>query len=257
MKRGESSVGQGEQLIRLLLWTLLTLYLQVIYSASLHALDWPQLRKDMVNEIRQNAIATASHIGKSQFDPRILDVMASVPRHQFVPVLRKPFAYYNRPLPIGYGQTISQPYIVALMTDLIEPKSSDVVLEVGTGSGYQAAVLSRLVKAVYTIEIISPLSQQANERFAQLGYSNVHAKVADGFHGWEEIAPFDSIIVTAAGGLIPPPLIRQLKPGGRMAIPVGGPFTVQHLMLVEKDKEGEIVIRQILPVRFVPLTGVH
>jgi len=188
-------------------------------------------------------------------DPRVMAVIAEVPRHEFVPEDQRPFAYENRPLPIGYGQTISQPYIVALMTDLLRPKAEDRVLEIGTGSGYQAAVLAKLVKTVYTIEIIAELGQQAAQRLQRLGYENVTVRTADGYFGWEEEAPFDGIVVTAAADHIPPPLIRQLKPGGRMVIPVGSRFMVQQLVLVEKDAEGTTTTRQILPVLFVPLTG--
>jgi protein-L-isoaspartate(D-aspartate) O-methyltransferase len=160
-------------------------------------------------------------------------------------------------LPIGYGQTISQPYIVALMTDLLKVNSGDVVLELGTGSGYQAAILSGLVKRVYTIEIIEPLARQAKSRLARLGYGNVTTRLGDGYYGWPEYAPFDGIIVTAAASHVPPPLIEQLKPGGRMVIPVGDRFFTQQLLLVEKTADGQITTRQVLPVRFVPLTGEH
>ncbi len=166
-------------------------------------------------------------------------------------------AYENHPLPIGYGQTISQPYIVALMTDLIQPDPDDVVLEVGTGSGYQAAVLAKLIKRVYSMEIIEPLAEQASKRLERLGYSNVETKLGDGYFGWEEHAPYDAIIVTAASSHVPPPLIQQLKPGGRLVIPVGGRFAIQYLLLIEKTEEGDIMTRQIAAVRFVPLTGDH
>jgi protein-L-isoaspartate(D-aspartate) O-methyltransferase len=158
-------------------------------------------------------------------------------------------------LAIGYGQTISQPYVVALMTDLLDPNTGDVVLEVGTGSGYQAAILSSLVDRVYTIEIIEALAEQVSERLERLQYENVETALGDGYFGWAEHAPFDSIIVTAAATHVPPPLIEQLKPGGRMVIPVGGRFTTQWLLLIEKNDDGGIVTRQIAPVLFVPLTG--
>jgi protein-L-isoaspartate(D-aspartate) O-methyltransferase len=195
--------------------------------------------------------------GQSGFDGRVLRAMREVERHQFVPERLWPEAYANHPLPIGHGQTISQPYIVALMTDLIDPGKDDTVLEVGTGSGYQAAVLARLVKRVYSIEIIEPLARQAGDRLARLGYDTVVTRLGDGYFGWEEHAPFDAIVVTAAASHVPPPLIEQLKPGGRMVIPVGGRFAVQYLLLLEKSAAGEILTRQITAVRFVPLTGDH
>ena len=184
---------------------------------------------------------------------KVLLAMRDVPRHLFVPERRRKSSYGDYPLPIGYGQTISQPYIVALMTDLLKPEEDDIALEVGTGSGYQAAVLSKIVKKVYTVEIISPLGISAEKRINKLRYANITVKVGDGYFGWAQYAPFDCIIVTAASDHIPPPLIKQLKNGGKMAIPVGKPFQVQNLMLVEKSEKGEIRIKNILPVRFVPL----
>jgi protein-L-isoaspartate(D-aspartate) O-methyltransferase len=185
-------------------------------------------------------------------DGNVLQAMRNVPRHLFVPEGARRSAYGDFPLAIGYGQTISQPYIVALMTELLEPEKDDVALEVGTGSGYQAAVLSEIVKAVYTVEIIPPLGRAAEKRLKELAYENITVKVGDGYYGWEEYGPFDCIVVTAASDHIPPPLIKQLKKGGKMAIPVGRPFLVQHLMLVEKSQHGDIHTRSILPVRFVP-----
>jgi protein-L-isoaspartate(D-aspartate) O-methyltransferase len=181
--------------------------------------------------------------------------MGKVARHQFVPRDLQSSAYDNRPLPIGLGQTISQPYIVALMTDLLHIKPGDRVLELGTGSGYQAAVLAELGCEVYTIEIIEPLARQAAERLAQLGYRHVQVKIGDGYFGWPEHAPFDSIIVTAAADRIPPPLLKQLKVSGRIVIPVDNGFLTQTLTVVEKQVDGSATTRQILPVRFVPLTG--
>ncbi len=211
-------------------------------------------RAAMVREIEGDVRATARWIGKGELDPRVMEAMGTVPRHEFVPESELRRAYANRPLPIGYGQTISQPYIVALMTDLLSPGSDDAVLEIGTGSGYQAAVLSRLVGEVYTIEIIPELASSARKRLARLGYQNVAARTGDGYYGWEEHAPFDGIVVTAAAGQIPPPLIEQLKPGGRMVIPVGSPFLTQELVLVEKDAAGAVTTRALLPVAFVPFT---
>jgi len=195
--------------------------------------------------------------GQDGFDDRVLQAMRAVERHQFVPRELWLEAYANHPLPIGHGQTISQPYIVALMTDLIDPDANDIVLEIGTGSGYQAAVLAKLVKRVYSIEIIEPLAREAQARLARLGYGNVVTQLGDGYFGWQEHAPFDAIVVTAAASHVPPPLIEQLKPGGRMVIPVGGRFAVQYLLLLEKSEAGEILTRQITGVRFVPLTGDH
>jgi len=186
-------------------------------------------------------------------DESVLGAMRDVPRHLFVPKKKRSSAYGDFPLPIGYGQTISQPYIVALMTELLKPEKNDVALEVGTGSGYQAAVLSQIVKKVYTMEIVPPLGKAAEKRLKEVSYKNIEVKVGDGYYGWEEHAPFDCIIVTAASDHIPPPLIKQLKKGGKMAIPVGGPFQVQSLMLIEKSEKGEIKMKNILPVRFVPL----
>jgi protein-L-isoaspartate(D-aspartate) O-methyltransferase len=186
---------------------------------------------------------------------RVLDTMRKVPRHLFVPLRERRSAYADGPLPIGHGQTISQPYIVAFMTDLLDPKPDHKVLEVGTGSGYQAAVLAELVSKVYTIEIIEALGKPAKERLKKLGYDNVEVKVADGYHGWEEHAPFDSIIVTCAASHVPPPLIKQLKIGGKMCIPVGTVFGPQHLIIVTKQKDGTVKVKSVLPVRFVPLVG--
>ncbi|HJM48344.1 MAG TPA: protein-L-isoaspartate(D-aspartate) O-methyltransferase [Alphaproteobacteria bacterium] len=212
-------------------------------------------RRELLAEIVADGKMTAAFTGRPRFAPKVLAALAQVPRHRFVPALARPFAYLNRPLPIGHGQTISQPYIVALMTDLLEVEPDHVVLEVGTGSGYQAAVLAGLVARVLSLEIIEPLARQAKARLAQLGYDNVTARQADGYDGWPEMAPFDGIIVTAAADHIPPPLVAQLKPGGRLIIPVGPRFLTQQLVLVEKDRHGNVRTRQILPVRFVPLTG--
>jgi protein-L-isoaspartate(D-aspartate) O-methyltransferase len=187
-------------------------------------------------------------------DPRVLASLRAVPRHLFVPPAARGSAYEDHPLSIGEGQTISQPYIVGLMTELARPSPGDRVLEVGTGSGYQAAVLSALVKEVYTMEILEPLGTQAAGRLKELGYANVHVRVGDGYEGWPEAAPFDIILVTAAPEKVPPPLLQQLGPGGRMIIPVGPVHDVQSLQVLEKDRAGRIQTQDILPVRFVPLT---
>lgn len=188
-------------------------------------------------------------------DPAVAEAMRHVPRHLFVPQNVRSNAYQNRPLPIGKGQTISQPFIVAYMTDLLDLSPDDKVLEVGTGSGYQAAVLSEFTSHVYTIEIIETLGAEAQQRFEELGYSAIHVKIGDGYYGWKKYAPFDAVIVTAAAGHIPPPLLQQLKPGGVMVIPLGGVYEVQTLMKVLKDEEGEVHTEQLMPVMFVPMTG--
>jgi protein-L-isoaspartate(D-aspartate) O-methyltransferase len=215
--------------------------------------EFAALREDLVDEVR----IYAGYAGDEPFSDAVLEAIGTVERHKFVPQGQVRYAYENRPLPIGHGQTISQPYIVALMTELLEPDDGDVVLEVGTGSGYQAAVLAGLVEQVYSVEIIEALAESVRDRLSRLGYDNVTTKLGDGYYGWEEHAPFDSIIVTAAASHVPPPLIEQLKPGGRMVIPVGGRFMTQLLLLLEKGDDGEIVTRQIGAVRFVPLTGEH
>lgn len=188
-------------------------------------------------------------------DPRVLDAMRKVQRHRLVPEALAREAYDDRPLPIGHGQTISQPYIVALMTRLADVSPTDRVLEVGTGSGYQAAVLAELAGQVYTIEIVAPLAEQAARDLRALGYDNIEVKAGDGYAGWPEHAPFDAIVVTAAPERIPAPLLEQLKPGGRLVIPVGPLHSAQELRLVEKQQDGSVRERGVIPVRFVPLTG--
>lgn len=239
-------------------FSLFLLAVNALLSPSItNASDETTQRAAMIREIEADARRTASYINSRALDERVLTVMGRVPRHEFVPSNQRRYAYQNRPLPIGQGQTISQPYIVALMTDLIAPKPHHRVLEVGTGSGYQAAVLSRLTAWVFSVEIIPELANEASERLSRLAYGNITTRVGDGYHGWAEKGPFDVIVVTAAADHIPPPLIRQLKPGGRMVIPVGGRFTTQQLLLITKDNAGETRVRQILPVVFVPLTGRH
>jgi protein-L-isoaspartate(D-aspartate) O-methyltransferase len=210
-------------------------------------------RQRMIAVIERHAREAPDALGGDQIDPGVLAVMAELPRHEFVPDDQRDYAYDDRPLPIGYGQTISQPFIVALMTAMAEVGPDDVVLEVGTGSGYQAAVLARLVAEVHTIEIVRGLAETAEERLARQGFANVETYQGDGYYGIEEAAPFDAIVVTAAASHVPPPLIAQLKPGGRMVIPVGGGFALQQLMLIEKDALGRVHTRQTLPVAFVPL----
>lgn len=224
-------------------------------AGSLAADEFDGPRQRMSAEIAALARETTVETGRREFAAPVMAAIARVPRHRFVPAAQVPNAYDNRPLPIGHGQTISQPYIVALMTDLIDPRPGQTVLEIGTGSGYQAAVLAELVGRVYTIEIVEPLARRAAEQLKALNYANVQTRMGDGYYGWEEAAPFDAIVVTAAASHVPPPLIRQLKPGGRMAIPVGAHFLAQYLLLVEKKADGVVTTRQILPVSFVPLTG--
>ncbi len=202
----------------------------------------------------EEVLATSGNFPPSS---SVMAAMEKVQRHRFVSAWLTPFAYLNRPLPIGYGQTISQPLIVARMTDLLKVKKDDKVLEIGTGSGYQAAVLAEIAGSVYTIEIIEPLGKQAGERLKSLGYDNIKTKVGDGYYGWPEAAPFDAIMVTAAASHVPPPLLKQLKPGGRMVIPLGTHFMTQYLMLVEKQADGSVTTHQIVPVSFVPLVGGH
>ncbi|MCK5192208.1 MAG: protein-L-isoaspartate(D-aspartate) O-methyltransferase [Desulfobulbaceae bacterium] len=238
-----------------------SLFFLILFLATPGKLDaagnYNDLRRNLIRQIIDDVRRTSLYLDKTALDEHVMIAMSSVPRHSFVPKAYIRHAYENRPLPIGAGQTISQPYIVAIMTDLLNIKSSDIVLEVGTGSGYQAAILAELTSQVYTIEIIKTLQKSAAKRLKSLGYTNVETKLGDGYYGWEEHAPFDAIMVTAAAGQIPPPLIKQLKPGGRMIIPVGGAFMTQYLILVEKRIDGTVSTRQILPVRFVPLTGKH
>jgi protein-L-isoaspartate(D-aspartate) O-methyltransferase len=210
-------------------------------------------REQMVATLVGHARATAAHTGRASFSPQVLNAMAAVPRHRFVPPAWQTQAYADRPLPIGHGQTISQPFIVALMTELLDLKGGERVLEIGTGSGYQAAVLAELAREVYTIEIVDPLGRQAADALKALGYRNVEVRVGDGYRGWPERAPFDAIIVTAAPPAIPQALIDQLRPGGRMVVPVGRQFETQVLTVIEKRADGSIARRPVLPVRFVPM----
>ena len=226
-------------------------------AATAHDDPYAEARAAMVRAVAETTEETAEWIGKTELESRVMEAMGRVPRHLFVPPDLEDLGYLNRPLPIGYGQTISQPYIVALMTDLLEPEPDHVAFELGTGSSYQAAVLAELVAEVYTVEIVPPLAVSATERLGALGYDNVTVRAGDGYHGWPEHAPFDIIVVTAAASHVPPPLIAQLKRGGRMVIPVGSPFLTQQLLLVEKGEDGTVTSRQILPVIFVPLTGGH
>jgi protein-L-isoaspartate(D-aspartate) O-methyltransferase len=210
-------------------------------------------RARLMAEIERDAALTAETTGRARLDARVMAAMARVPRERFVPPELRAQAWDNRPLPIGHEQTISQPFIVALMTDLLAPKPGQRVLEIGTGSGYQAAVLAELVGKVYTIEIVAPLAARAAALLAELGYRNVEVRAGDGYLGWPEAAPFDGILVTAAPATVPQPLIDQLAVGGRMVIPVGREGNVQDLLVIEKQPSG-VVRRAVLPVRFVPFT---
>ncbi len=233
--------------------------------------DFAKPRARMVATIRSYARQTEFALGRDHLDRKVLDVMATVPRHEFISKRvsdglsqlyskltggrPQDIAYADQPLPIGYGQTISQPFIVALMTDLAAPKADHVVLEVGTGSGYQAAVLAPLVRRVCTIEIIPELGMTAADTFKRLKLANIESRIGDGYYGWQECGPFDSIVVTAAADHVPPPLLQQLKPGGRLVIPVGAAFATQQLVLARKTADGRVTTRQLLPVRFVPLVS--
>ena len=210
-------------------------------------------RVRMVEHIAMLMRETRSETGRAALSDRVTAAMSTVPRHEFVPAWERPSAYADRPLPIGHGQTISQPFIVALMTELADVNPGDTVLEVGTGCGYQAAVLAQLAKTVYTIEIVEPLGREAAERLKRLGYDNVTARIGDGYQGWPEHAPFDAIVVTAAPREVPQPLIDQLKSGGRLVVPVGGQILGQTLLVLEKRPDGTINRREVLAVRFVPL----
>jgi protein-L-isoaspartate(D-aspartate) O-methyltransferase len=216
--------------------------------------QFAKLRQHMVMEIEAETIYVSARIGKAALGSAAMQAIGKVPRHDFVPAELQPYAYANVPLPIGFDKTISQPFIVALMTDLLDPGTDDVVLEIGTGLGYQAAVLAELVRTVYSVEIIEELAQQARTRLARHGYKNIHFKIGNGYYGWPEHAPFDKIMVTAAPDLIPGALLQQLKPGGKMVIPTGLSGS-QQLMLVEKDRTGAVTTREVLPVRFSQLEG--
>jgi protein-L-isoaspartate(D-aspartate) O-methyltransferase len=208
-------------------------------------------RRRMVETIEAHARSSGSGVAGGALDARVLEAMRSVPRHAFVPADVGLQAYADRPLPIGLGQTISQPYVVALMTHLMDVKPGDRVLEIGTGSGYQAAVLAHLAREVYSVEIVAELGRRAADTLARLGYANVKTRIGDGYRGWEEHAPYDGIVVTAAPDHVPPALVAQLKPGGKLVIPVGGQF--QDLMVIARNADGTTTSTSVVPVRFVPL----
>ncbi len=218
--------------------------------------QYAELRREMVEQIARHAQLAARETGKAVLSENVMEVMKAVPRHEFVPVELRAFAYTDSPLPIGYDKTISQPFIVALMTDLLDLQPTDRVLDVGTGLGYQAAILAKLVERVYTVEILEELADGARRRLTEQGSINVELRVGDGSKGWSEHAPFDKILVAAAPDLIPTPLLAQLKPGGRMVIPAGIE-DAQQLMLVKKNDSGQLNVEEILPVRFSSLVVSH
>lgn len=218
-----------------------------------HTLEMQGMLADIERETRY----CRDYIGKEALDGKVIAAIRAVPRHAFVPLELADRAYGNYPLQIGWGQTISQPFIVALMSDLLNLPENATVLEVGTGSGYQGAVLAHLARRVYSVEIVPHLARQAARRYAELGIANVEVRLGDGYLGWPEHAPYDGIIVTAAAPVVPPPLVEQLKPGARLVIPVGLPYMPQQLLVVEKGPDGKLTRRNALPVAFVPLTGDH
>ena len=222
----------------------------------METIDYAALRRQMIETIAIHALHVGNAIGEQGLGNRVMEVMGRVARHEFVPAELRPDAYNDHPLPIGFGKTISQPFMVALMTDLLDVQASDSVLEIGTGLGYQAAVLADLAEKVYTVEIIGELALAARSRLEDLGYANVEVRLGDGSKGWPEHAPFDKVIVTAAPELVPPSLIMQLKPGGRMVVPAGLEDD-QRLMLVEMDDAGDLKTREVLRVVFSPLVTIH
>jgi protein-L-isoaspartate(D-aspartate) O-methyltransferase len=230
---------------------LLVSLLAILLAAAAPATAERASEREMMVLTVASLAATAGP--RREIDRKVLEAMRQVPRHLLVPDAIQADAYQNRPLPIGYGATISQPYIVALMTDLLDVKPDHKVLEVGTGSGYQAAVLSGLVSQIYSIEIVQPLAKRAAEQLAALGYSNISVRAGDGYAGWPDQAPFDRIMVTAGADHVPPPLIEQLRPGGRMVVPVGKDGNLQ-LTVIDKSRKGRISKHRVLPVAFVPLT---
>jgi protein-L-isoaspartate(D-aspartate) O-methyltransferase len=222
-------------------------------SVEVLAQDFSTQRAGMLAEVEALYAETRSQTGLASMSPRVRAALGRVERHRLVPLSQRSLAYRNHPLPIGHGQTISQPYIVALATDLIAPEPQHVVLEVGTGSGYQAAVLAEIVHRVYSIEILEPLAVAASSSLKELQYRNIEFRIGDGYQGWPEKAPFDAIVVTAAAPKVPEALVAQLKNGGRMVIPVGPSVDNQELLLISKDAAGKVSSKAVIPVRFVPL----
>ena len=242
---------------RYLLSCLLLANLALAAEPASAADDTAAARARLVETVQSHVRETAGMLGQDELDARVVAALGEVPRHEFVPSDQRRRAYADRPLPIGYGQTISQPYIVAIMTDLVDVGPGDRVLEIGTGSGYQAAMLAALDARVCSIEIIPELAERARRDLDRLGFDSVESRSGDGYYGWPECGPFDAIVVTAGATHVPPPLIEQLAPGGKMIIPVGSRFLTQQLLLIDKSATGEVRTRHVLPVRFVPLTGGH
>ncbi|MFA5825973.1 MAG: protein-L-isoaspartate(D-aspartate) O-methyltransferase [Gallionellaceae bacterium] len=229
--------------------------MMTIFQSGFSNTSLEQQRRHLLSVIAQDAARTALDTGRSAISGKVMAALGKVDRRNFVPDEQIIFAYENHPLSIGHGQTISQPYIVALMTDLLDLNTTDRILEIGTGSGYQAAVLSKLVEHVYSVEIVRTLGEHAREKLTKLGYRNISVKIADGRDGWSEFAPYDAVIVTAAPDEIPPELVQQLKTGGKIVIPLGSAYGYQDLVLATKHPDGSLGIRRVLPVSFVPLVG--
>ena len=239
-------------------WKNISFYLQLTILLACVNVEGQSIENDtLFYQLLRQAMIEDQIIDRGVSDERVIKAMADIPRHLFVKESLRDLAYADGPLPIGYSQTISQPYIVAYMTEILQPDTHHTVLEVGTGSGYQAAILSKLVHHVYSIEIITELGKEATERLERLGYDNVTVRIGDGYKGWEKHAPFDRIIVTAAPEQIPEKLVEQLKPGGRMVLPVGETFLGQDMLVVKKDKTGQVTTQETIPVRFVPMIHEH
>ncbi len=236
--------------------TLLVAWSWLVPATSAEPSD-ATVKQALWHEVESQISSLRNELGIDRLSPAVREALFNVPRDQFVPEDQRRHAFENRPLPIGYGQTISQPLIVAAMTELLQVRPGDRVFELGTGSGYQAAILDSLGAEVYSVEIVPPLGERARQVLDAQGHGNVRTRVGDGYFGWEGVAPFDAIIVTAASDHIPPPLLRQLKPGGRMLIPVGSRYLTQKLVLVSRDARGVVKTRELLSVMFVPLTGKH
>ncbi|NEX20611.1 protein-L-isoaspartate(D-aspartate) O-methyltransferase [Thiorhodococcus mannitoliphagus] len=234
---------------------MLSAWIGLVLATSALAAEMSEERKRLIGQIQAEVLATAGELGFARLSPAVEAALLKVERHAFVPAPRRDLAYLNSPLPIGSGQTISQPYIVAIMSQLLGVGPGDKVFELGTGSGYQAAILAAMGVEVYTVEIVPELAEQASKTLASLGYDRVHVRSGDGWQGWPEAAPFDGIIVTAAAPRIPQPLVDQLAADGRLVIPMGAPDRIQQLALFSKDEHGALVRENLLPVRFVPVTG--